>query len=229
MQFGVHALATSDLGHIGAGERADLTISSQRLESTAPASFAMTRTTDDNRLADSGTLLATIHQLDGGRPVRLRLTRPSDAGLVRDFLERLSPETRQRRFLSPMPRVPRAAVDHFTFYDPRERRVIAASAPGERGEEIVGIGDVSLVATGIAEIGLVVDDAHQSRGIGKLVAEAIASLALSRGATHLKAEMLDSSPAVLRVLGSIGPTISEIEDGRAVAYAKLPARTSWAA
>jgi hypothetical protein len=31
------------------------------------------------------------------------------------------------------------------------------------------------------------------------------------------------------VLGSIGPTISEIEDGRAVAYAKLPARTSWAA
>jgi GNAT superfamily N-acetyltransferase len=189
----------------------------------------MARRTPENRLADSGTLLATIHHLDGGLPVRLRLTRPSDSTRVRDFLERLSPETRQRRFLSPMPRVPEAAVDHFTFYDPRARLVIAATAPGEGGEQVIGLGDVGFLSTGIAEIGLVVEEAHQSRGIGKLVAEAIASLAQSRGATHLKAEMLDSSPAVLRVLGSIGPTIREIEDGRAVAYAKLPARTSWAA
>jgi GNAT superfamily N-acetyltransferase len=189
----------------------------------------MARTTPENRLADSGTLLATIHRLDGGLPVRLRLTRPSDATRVRDFLERLSPETRQRRFLSPMPRVPTAAVDHFTFYDLRERLVIAATGPGEGGEEIVGLGDVSFLSTGIAEIGLVVEEAHQSHGIGKLIAEAIASLALSRGANHLKAEMLDSSPAVMKVLGSIGPTVTEIEDGRAVAYAKLPARASWAA
>jgi len=189
----------------------------------------MARSTPENRLADSGTLLATIHHLDGGLPVRLRLTRPSDAGRVRDFLERLSPETRQRRFLSPMPRVPEGAVDHFTFYDPRERLVIAATCRGEGGEQVIGLGDVGFLSTGIAELGLVVEEAHQSRGIGKLVAEAIASLALSRGATHLKAEMLDSSPAVLKVLGSIGPTISEIEDGRAVAYAKLPTRASWAA
>ena len=74
-----------------------------------------------------------------------------------------------------------------------------------------------------------VEEQHQSRGIGGLIAEAIASLALSRGATHLKAEMLDSSPAVLKVLGSIGRTVTAVEDGRAVAYAKLPARTRWAA
>ena len=95
--------------------------------------------------------------------VRLRLTRPSDAAHVRDFLERLSPETRQRRFLSPMPSVPQAVVDHFTFYDPRERLVIAATMPGQGGEEIVGLGDVSFVSTGIAEIGLVVEEEHQSQ------------------------------------------------------------------
>jgi GNAT superfamily N-acetyltransferase len=189
----------------------------------------MPRNAPDNRLADSGTLLATIHRLDGGLRVRLRLTRPRDAVRVRDFLERLSPETRQRRFLTPMPHVPQAAVDHFTFYDPRERLVIAATMPGDGGEQIVGLGDVGFLSTGIAEIGLVVEEEHQSRGIGRLIAEAIASLALSRGATHLKAEMLDTSRAVLKVLGSIGRTVSTIEDGRAVAYAKLPARTSWAA
>jgi GNAT superfamily N-acetyltransferase len=189
----------------------------------------MARRTPENTLADSGTLLATIHRLDGGLPVRLRLARPSDAPRVRGFLERLSPETRQRRFLSPMPNVPEAAVHHFTFYDPRERLVIAASMPGEGGDEIVGLGDVSFISTGIAEIGLVVEEEHQSHGIGRLIAEAIASLAVSRGATHLKAEMLDSSPVVMKLLGSIGRTVTAVEDGRAVAYAKLPARARWAA
>jgi hypothetical protein len=185
--------------------------------------------TPNTRLADSGTLLATTHRLDGGLRVRLRLTRPSDAVRVRTFLERLSPETRQRRFLSPMPRVPQAVVDHFTFYDPRARLVIAATAPGEGGEEIVGLGDVGFLSTGVAEIGLVVEEQHQSRGIGGLIGEAIGSLALSRGAIRLKAEMLDSSPAVMKVLGSIGRTVTAVEDGRTVAYAELPARTRWAA
>lgn len=189
----------------------------------------MARVIPGHRLADSGTLLATTHRLDGGLRVRLRLTRPSDARSVRRFLERLAPETRQRRFLTPMPVVPETVVEHFTFYDPRERIVIAATAPGAGGEEVIGLGDVSFVSTGIAEIGLVVEERHQSRGIGRLLAEAIASLAVARGATHLKAEMLDSSPAVLRLLHGIGRTIQTIEDGRAVAYAKLPARARWAA
>ena len=189
----------------------------------------MARNAPDNRLADSGTLLATTHRLDGGLRVKLRLTRPSDAVRVRDFLERLSPETRQRRFLSPMPHVSQAIVDHFTFYDPRERLVIAATKPGIGGEEIVGLGDVSFLSTGVAEIGLVVEEAHQSHGIGRLIAEAIASIAVSRGASRLKAEMLDSSPAVMKVLASIGRTVSAFEDGRSVAYAELPARARWAA
>jgi acetyltransferase len=192
----------------------------------------MARRTPDTRqprLADSGTLLATTHRLEGGRDVRLRLTRPNDAVCVRDFLERLSPETRQRRFLSPMPRVPQHIVDHFTFYDPRERLVIAATTPGSGGEEVVGIGDVSFADTGLAEIGLVVDEEHQHHGIGSLLTEAIASLALTRGATHLKAEMLDSSPAVLKLLSGVGRTVRKFEDGRAVAFAKLPTRSSWAA
>jgi GNAT superfamily N-acetyltransferase len=128
-----------------------------------------------------------------------------------------------------MPRIARQVVEHFTYYDPRERLVLAATAPGAGGEEVVGLGDVSFLDTGVAEIGLVVEEEHQHRGIGRLLAGAIASLALSRGATHLKAEMLDSSPAVLRLLSEIGQTVQSIEDGHAVAYAKLPARSRWAA
>ena len=184
--------------------------------------------TPDNRLTDAGTLLATTHRI-GALDVRLRLARPHDRARVRDFLERLTPETRQRRFLSPMPRVAEPVVEHFTFYDPRNRLVLAAAMPGPGGEQIVGLADVSFADTGHAEIGLVVDEEHQSQGIGKLLTEAIASVALARGATHLKAEMLDSNPAVMKLLGEIGRTVSTFEDGRSVAYAKLPARSRWAA
>lgn len=174
---------------------------------------------------DPGTLLATTHRLDGGLDVRLRLTRPSDRARVREFLARLSPETRLRRFLTAMPTVPESVVRHFTFYEPRERLVIAATAPLDGGEEIIGLADLSLPAGGgVAEIGLVVEDTRQQRGVGKLLSEAIASLALSRGAERLKAETLDSNPAVLHLLRRLGPTVQTLESGRSVAYAKLPAR-----
>src|SRR5215212_4277520 len=101
----------------------------------------MRRHSPQPRLADPGAMLSGSHVLDDGARVRLRLTRPTDAGLVRDFLEGLSPATRQRRFLVAMPQVSESTVRHFTFYDPRERITFAATVPGAVGEEIVGLAD----------------------------------------------------------------------------------------
>src|SRR5918992_1240079 len=121
---------------------------------------------------DPGALLAAAHELSDGSRVRLRLVRPSDGSRVRAFLERLSPQSPRLRFLVPMPDVPDAVVRHFTFYDPRERRILAATAPIEGGEEMVGLADVALLATGLAEIGLVVGEDTRSRGLGKILSEA---------------------------------------------------------
>src|SRR5829696_4154937 len=118
----------------------------------------MPRNSPIPRLVDPGALLSATHELDDGARVRLRLTRPSDAGLVRAFLEELSPETRERRFLHPMPTVSDSVIRHFTFYDPRERVVMAACVPIDGTECIVGIADAAFLETGLAEIGVVVDD-----------------------------------------------------------------------
>ena len=48
-------------------------------------------------------MLATIHELDSGLRIGLRLTRPSDVPRVRAFLERLSRDARLRRFFMAMP------------------------------------------------------------------------------------------------------------------------------
>src|SRR3954453_13665951 len=106
-------------------------------------------------LMDPGALLATTHDAGGGLRVRVRLTRPSDRTLVGEFLEGLSPESRRRRFMSPMPAVSESVVRHFPFYDARSRLVVAATAPLAGGEAVVGLADVALLDTGLAELGLV--------------------------------------------------------------------------
>jgi RimJ/RimL family protein N-acetyltransferase len=180
-------------------------------------------------LVDPGALLATTHELDDGSRARLRLTRPSDLPKIEAFLEGLSPETRARRFLVAAPRVPQTVIRHFAFYDPRERLTLGATMLGDRGEEIVGLADVALLATGLAEIGIVVDDEHQGRGLGTLLSEAVASLAIQRGATHLKAEMLGDNTQMLRLMQRLGPTVRTVEDGNVVAYTRLPAARRHAA
>lgn len=176
----------------------------------------------DNRLlTDPGTLLATVHELEEGSRVRLRLTRPSDAPRVRAFLEGLSPGTLHRRFFVAMPLVTADTVRHFTFYDPRRRLVVAATTFDEGGERILGLADVSLLETGLAELGIVVEDSVQRNGVGKLLTEAIASLAARRGATHLKAELLERNPGVERLMERLGRTIRTIEAGTAVLYTRL--------
>jgi acetyltransferase len=172
-------------------------------------------------LVDPGAMLATTHELDDGSRVRLRLTRPSDGPLVRAFLEGLSPETRGRRFLSSPPDVTDELVRHFTFYDPRERLMLAATMLVDSRERIVGFADAAFLATGLAEIGLVVGDDSQGQGLGKVLSEAVASVALQRGATRLKAEMLEGNMPMLRLLEHLGRTVRTVEDGRAVAYTRL--------
>src|SRR4051794_24259999 len=165
-------------------------------------------------------MLATVHELDSG----LRLARPSDAPRVRSFLERLSRETRVKRFFMAMPDIDERTVNHFTFYNPRQRIVVAATAPLAGVEEVIGLADIALVDTGVAELGIVVDDEHQGNGVGTALLEAVSSLAAANGATHLRAELLDHNRPMIRLLERLGRTVQTMEDGHVLAYTRLPLR-----
>jgi GNAT superfamily N-acetyltransferase len=145
-------------------------------------------------------VIFTTHRLADGTRARLRLTRPTDTALVQAFLED----------------APDAAVRHFTHYEPRERLMMAALVFADGGEQIVGLADVAFVGTGLAEIGVVVRDDTQGQGLGKLLSEAVASIAVQRGATRLKGE-----EPMLPLLERLGHTVRTVEDGRALAYTRL--------
>ena len=108
-----------------------------------------------------GTLLATTHDAAGLR-VRLRLSRPSDALQVRTFLERHSPGLVDQ-------------VRRFTFFDPRERLVLAATAPIEGSERIVGLADVTPL--GAERPRVLVDDRTPSSAVHDLLARAALAVA----------------------------------------------------
>jgi GNAT superfamily N-acetyltransferase len=177
------------------------------------------------RTTHPGALLATTHEVGGGLRVRLRLTRPSDAAGVLRFLDGLSAETRRRRFLAASPAITEGIVRHFTFFDPRERVVVAATTPTGGTEEIVGLADVAHISTGVAELAVVVADQRQGDGVGTLLTEVIASLAAQQGAAHLKAVLLSDNEPMLGLMERLGPTVRTSEgDGVSVYVRLLPAR-----
>lgn len=160
---------------------------------------------------DPGAMLSAAHELADGGSARLRLTRPTDAGLIRSFLETLG-------------EVPDSLVQQFTYYEPRERLMLAACTLDEGTERIVGLAGVTVLDTGTADVAVVVDDTRRGVGVGKLLTEAVASLALRRGATHMKATMEGENRAMLRLMERQGHTVRTHDDGRVVAYTRLEPR-----
>lgn len=153
-------------------------------------------------------MLSGVHELADGTLVRLRLTRPSDAPRVRAFLDEVTGASD-------------TLVRHFTFYEPRERLTLAACVLTEHTEAIVGLAEVAMLETGIAEIGVVVGDEHQRRGLGRLLCDTVASIAARRGATHLKATMSADNRAMLALMERTGDTVRSREDEMLVAYTRL--------
>ncbi len=172
------------------------------------------------RLADPGALLSSAHVLDSGLRVRLRLTRPSDGRYLDRFLREVSEDSLESRFGHAKP--DREKIRELTFYDPRERLVIAAATLDGSSESFVGVADITLLETGLAEIGMLVADRHQASGIGRLLSECIAHMARDRGATHVRATMPRANPAMLSLMERLGPTVKTVEREGLAAYTRLP-------
>src|ERR671932_401267 len=99
----------------------------------------------------------------------------------------MTPTALQTRLVDPGAML---AATHELDDGSRVRLMLAATMPVDGSERIVGLADAAFLSTGLAEIGVVVDDESQGQGLGKRLSEAVASLAHQRGETHMTAEML---------------------------------------
>jgi acetyl coenzyme A synthetase (ADP forming)-like protein len=126
--------------------------------------------------AESGRVI-----LRDGTTATIRLSEPGDREAMRDFFARLSKESRHRRFFSfAVP--PDKLIDSFCdSSDPRARLtlVVIRSLAGVPG--IVAAGSYLGRDEKNAEVAFTVDDAFQGKGLGTLLLERLALLAVRHG------------------------------------------------
>jgi RimJ/RimL family protein N-acetyltransferase len=130
--------------------------------------------------------------------VLLRESRPEDGPAVRDFLGGLSLDSAYRRFFTGIGSPPTAAlVRRLVQADPDRRTVVLAVA----GAAVVGVADTTVVDGGRAvELGVVLADRWQRRGLGWQLCAAALAPALARGVPVLRAHTLPDNARVTRIL-----------------------------
>src|SRR4051812_47224406 len=137
--------------------------------------------------------------LRDGSVLRLRAPEASDEPAIKDFFDRLDPESRYLRFHGHV-RSDRVAA-HYAAADGVNRVTLLA----HRGGEIVAVaGYERLRELGAAEVAFAVLASEQGRGLGTRMLEQLAAHAAAHGIDRFDASVMAENRRMLRVFSSAG-------------------------
>ena len=157
--------------------------------------------------------------LDDGVVVAIRPIRPTDAGIEKEFIARLSPRSRRYRFLSGLKELTPEMLKRFIDVDyPREMALIA-TVPVEGREREIG---VARYARGSqpdrVEFAVVVADEWQGRGIGPALLERLFEVARTQGFAAIEGVVLQENRAMLDLMQRMGFTRETTLDDPSVVH-----------
>jgi RimJ/RimL family protein N-acetyltransferase len=133
-----------------------------------------------------------------GAPVVIRPIRPDDKGKLSDGLRRLSPQSAQRRFLTPKRSFSRAELRYLTEVDGRDHVALVAEYPAGPTRHLIAVARFVRLQDDpkAAEVAVTVADEWQGRGLGSLLGRHLAHSARNRGIRRFTATMQsDNVPA----------------------------------
>jgi GNAT superfamily N-acetyltransferase len=146
---------------------------------------------------------------DGSR-VSLRLVRPSDKELLRRGFERLSPESRYRRFLAAKTELRDAELAYLTEVDGQDHFAVGATTIADDGTE-EGVGIARFIRAPedprAAEAAIAVVDDWQRRGLGTLLLSRLAAAARERGIERFGGRALAANEAICGILEQLGSSV----------------------
>jgi GNAT superfamily N-acetyltransferase len=151
------------------------------------------------------TLVGAPVQLADGAQVRLRPIRRADTEQLQRGFDRLSSESRYRRFLCPMDTLSDQMAAYLTEVDHHDHEAIVALA--EKSGEGVGVARYVRYRDRpeVAELAVTVADDWQNRGLGTLLVQVLSARARAEGITSFSALMLASNQEMLELLEGLGP------------------------
>jgi acetyl coenzyme A synthetase (ADP forming)-like protein len=140
--------------------------------------------------------------LADGASVHVRPIRLSDGPALVAFHSRLSQEAVYFRYFAPKPALTAAEVRRFTDVDHVDRVALVA----ELRDELLAVAVYERLpnSPSEAEVGVVVSDRHQGRGLGTILIEHLAAAARERGITRFVAETLADNHKMLEVFRRAG-------------------------
>lgn len=157
---------------------------------------------------ESGRLI-----LRDGTTAHVRPAGPGDRDAVMAFFDRLSPDSRRRRFLSASPPTPALIASLCDGPDPRTASSLLVTRTEGGEPRVVAVGSYLAQGPGTAEVALAVDDALRGRGLGTLLLERLAVLAVRNGFTRFWALTHSDNRAMLDVFRDSGFPVAERPDG----------------
>jgi GNAT superfamily N-acetyltransferase len=133
-------------------------------------------------------------------PFLVRRAVERDRPALAQMLVRCSDETRCRRFHGHVNAFPERYLTEALSGSPVHFALVAGADDGA----VVALASCRTVTPGVAELGVLVEDAWQLLGIGGLMLREIVSYALDNGLTMLKAQVLTDQAWIVRVLRHYG-------------------------
>ncbi len=131
-------------------------------------------------LAESGTMI-----LRDGTTAGIRLTVPDDRDLLRAFVGQLSTESKRHRFFAEG-NPPADLIDTWcSSSDPRAQLTLIVTRLREGHERVIAAGSYFARDETTAEVAMAVDDEFHGKGLGTLLLERLALLAIRHGFTRL--------------------------------------------
>ena len=150
-------------------------------------------------------ILGAPISLRAGSQIRIRQGHSADQALLLHGFERLSPESRYRRFLTPVTELSESMIQYLTTIDHHDHEAIIA-LDEQTGE---GIGVARYVRNRTrpeaAEFAVTVIDDWQGQGVGTLLLEVLSARAREEGITTFTALMLATNQEMMDVLTALAP------------------------
>ena len=145
----------------------------------------------------------------------VRPVTPADRAAVHGFLAGLSLDSAYRRFFAGLGSPSSALVRQLVEVDHDRREAVLA----RWGDQVVGLADCTRLDGGVTvELGVVVADRWQRRGLGPRLARTVLELAIARGARTVRMHALAENDRVARLIRRSWPDAVPARDATVLAW-----------
>jgi RimJ/RimL family protein N-acetyltransferase len=153
---------------------------------------------------DAGFSEPEVLDLPGGDRIGIRSIKSGDKDLIARAFQRMSPETRYRRFFAPLQRLTDQDLRYLTEVDHHDHEALVAFDPTD--DELIGVARyVRSEDATEAEVAIVVGDPWQGRGVATALLDRLVERARDAGIDHFVALVLSENEDAIELFRHVAP------------------------